>query len=165
VPIEETVGAMSQLVDAGKVRHLGISEARPKTIRRVEAEVLPLGRGFLTGTITRREDLGAGDARQHMPRFQPENLPRNLELVAELRRLAAAEGCTPAQLALAWLLSRGPGIVPIAGAGRRRWLDENAAAPDLAITAASREALDRVFAPGAAAGARYPVRFAHTPGL
>jgi aryl-alcohol dehydrogenase-like predicted oxidoreductase len=199
VPIEETVGAMRDLVGAGKVRYLGISEAGPQTIRRanvvhplsavqieyslwsrdVEIEILalcrelgiglvaysPLGRGFLTGTIASVEDLGASDARRQMPRFQPRNLPHNLALVTELHRLAAAEGCTPAQLALAWLLSRGPGIVPIAGTSRRRWLDENATAAGLAVTSATRDALERIFPPGAAAGARYPTRFARGLGL
>jgi aryl-alcohol dehydrogenase-like predicted oxidoreductase len=199
VAIEETVGAMSDLVRAGKVRHIGISEAGPQTIRRahavhplaavqieyslwsrdVETEILPLcralgigfvaysplGRGFLTGRIAAARDLGVADARRHMPCFQPENLPRNLALVAELRRLAAAERCTPAQLALAWLLSRRPGIVPIAGTSRRRWLDENAAAVGLTVGAASRDVLERVFAPGAAAGPRYPARFARGLGL
>jgi aryl-alcohol dehydrogenase-like predicted oxidoreductase len=158
VPIEDTVGAMSDLVREGKVRFLGISEAGPQTIRRahathpmsavqieyslwtrdVEGEILglcerlgigfvaysPLGRGFLTGTITGREELQAGDARRRMPRFQEENLRHNLDLVAQLRALADAEGCTPAQLALAWVLSRGRSIVPIAGTSHRRWLEE-----------------------------------------
>ncbi len=199
VPIEDTVGAMSDLVGAGKVRFLGISEAGPQTIRRahatfpmsavqieyslwtrdVERETLglcrelgigfvaysPLGRGFLTGTVTGREDLSAADARLRMPRFQEENLPRNLELVEELRRLARAEGCTPAQLALAWILSRCRTIVPIAGTSHRRWLEENAAAAEIAISAATAAALERTFRPGAAAGARYPELFSRTLGL
>ncbi len=199
VPIEDTVGAMSDLVGAGKVRFLGISEAGAQTIRRahmvhpmsavqieyslwtrdVEGEVLglcrelgigfvaysPLGRGFLTGTVTEREALGAADARRRMPRFQAENLPHNLELVAELRRLAAAEGCTAAQLALAWLLSRDSFVVPIAGTSHRRWLDENAAACELRISAETLDALDRVFAPGAAAGARYSELVSRSVGL
>ncbi len=199
VPIEDTVGAMSDLVRDGKVRFLGISEAGPQTIRRahathpmaavqieyslwtrdVEVEILglcrelgigfvaysPLGRGFLTGTVTGREALRDGDARQRMPRFQEENLRRNLELVAELRQLAEAERCTPAQLALAWVLSRGPSVVPIAGTSHRRWIEENAAAVDIRAAQATAEALDRIFRPGAAAGARYPEMFSRTLGI
>jgi len=125
----------------------------------------PLGRGFLTGTVTGRGDLREGDVRLRMPRFQEHNLPRNLELVARLRRLAAAERCTPAQLALAWVLSRGPSIVPIVGTSHRRWLEENAAASGLAISAATQQALDEIFWPGAAAGARYPEAISRTLGL
>ena len=199
VPIEDTVGAMSELVRAGKVRFLGISEAGPQTIRRahavypmsavqieyslwtrdVEGEILglcdelgigfvaysPLGRGFLTGTVTRREELRPGDARLRMPRFQAENLPSNLELVGELRRLAEAEGCTPAQLALAWILSRARSIVPIAGTSHRRWLEENAAATEIRLAATTEEALERIFPRGAAAGARYPEIFGRTFGI
>ena len=199
VPIEDTVGAMSDLVRDGKVRFLGVSEAGPQTIRRahatypmsavqieyslwtrdVEGEILglcdelgigfvaysPLGRGFLTGTVTGRGELRAGDVRLHMPRFHENNLPHNLELVTQLRRLAASEGCTPAQLALAWVLSRGRSIVPIAGTSRRRWLEENAAAADLRISAATQDALERIFRPGAAAGARYPDQFSSTLGI
>jgi len=199
VPIEDTVGAMSELVRDGKVRFLGISEAGPQTIRRahathpmaavqieyslwtrdVEGEILglcrelgigfvaysPLGRGFLTGTVTGREALGDGDARQRMPRFQEENLRHNLGLVAELRKLAEAERCTPAQLALAWVLSRGPSIVPIAGTSHPRWIEENAAAVYIRMTQPTAEALDRVFRPGAAAGARYPEMFGRTLGI
>jgi aryl-alcohol dehydrogenase-like predicted oxidoreductase len=190
VPIEETVGAMSDLVRQGKVRHLGICEAGAATIRRahathkmsavqieyslwsrdVETEVLPLceelgigfvaysplGRGFLTGTVTGLDALREGDARRNMPRFQGENLARNLALVEELKAHAAAEGCTPAQLALAWLLSRRPFVVPIAGTSHTSWLEENAAAAGLSISADTEDALDHVFAPGAASGTRYP---------
>jgi aryl-alcohol dehydrogenase-like predicted oxidoreductase len=199
VPIEDTVGAMSDLAHAGKVRFLGISEAAPATIRRahavhpmsavqieyslwtrdVEREVLPLcdelgigfvaysplGRGFLTGAIAGREAFAANDARRNMPRFTAENLPKNLALVAELRRLAAAEGCTPAQLALAWLLSRGPRVVPIPGTSRPERLAENAAAADLHPSPETLAALERVFAPGAAAGARYSERVSRSVGL
>jgi aryl-alcohol dehydrogenase-like predicted oxidoreductase len=190
VPIEDTVGAMSDLVRQGKVRHLGICEAGPATIRRahathslsavqieyslwtrdVEAEILPLceelgigfvaysplGRGFLTGTVASPADLRDGDARRGMPRFQGDNLRRNLALVEELKGHAAAERCTPAQLALAWLLARRRFIVPIAGTSHSRWLEENAAAAGLTISADTMDALDHVFAPGAAVGARYP---------
>ncbi len=212
VPVEDTVGAMSALVRAGKVRRLGISEAAPATIRRahavhpmtavqieyslwtreVEREVLPLcaelgigfvacsplGRGFLTGTIAGRAALADHDARRRMPRFAEENLPRNLELVGELRALAAAEGCTPAQLALAWLLSpsparaglargpqSGPGIVPIPGTSRPERLAENAAAAELRPSPTTLAALERLFAPGAAAGARYSERVSRSVGL
>jgi aryl-alcohol dehydrogenase-like predicted oxidoreductase len=199
VPIEDTVGAMSDLVKEGKVRFLGISEAGPQTIRRahathpmsavqieyslwtrdVEAEILdlcrmlgigfvaysPLGRGFLTGTVTGREELRAGDARLRMPRFQEDNLRRNLGLLDELRRLAKTESCTPAQLALAWILSRDASIVPIAGTSHPRWLEENAAAGDIRISAHTKTALERIFRPGAAAGARYPDLFGRTLGL
>ena len=190
VPIEDTVGAMSDLVRAGKVRHLGICEAGATTIRRahavhpiaavqieyslwtrdVEAEILPLcegfgigfvaysplGRGFLTGDVTSLGSLREGDARRRMPRFQAENLRRNLPLVEEVRAHAAAERCTPAQLALAWLLSRRPFIVPIPGTSHARRLEENAGAADIRLSADTEEALEHIFVPGAAAGARYP---------
>jgi aryl-alcohol dehydrogenase-like predicted oxidoreductase len=199
VPIEDTVAAMSDLVRAGKVRFLGISEAGPETIRRahavhplsavqieyslwsrdVEEAVLPLcrelgigfvaysplGRGFLTGAVNAPSDLGAGDARRNLPRFAAQNLPRNLELVAELRRLAASERCTPAQLAIAWVLSRGDDIVPIPGTSHRHRLEENAAAADITLSAASVSALNRIFRPGAAAGERYPAAYARTLGI
>jgi aryl-alcohol dehydrogenase-like predicted oxidoreductase len=199
VPIEDTVGAMSDLVRAGKLRFLGICEAGAETIRRahavhplaavqieyslwsreVEQAALPLcrklgigfvaysplGRGFLTGTVAAASDLGDGDARRNMPRFAGENLSRNLDLVAELRRLAASEHCTPAQLGLAWLLSRGPDIVPIPGTSHRHRLEENAAAAGLFPAAATLRALDAIFRPGAAAGARYPKAYARTLGI
>src|SRR5580700_7058927 len=189
VPIEDTVGAMSEFVRQGKVRHLGICEAGAATIRRahathplsavqieyslwtrdVEAEILPLceelgigfvaysplGRGFLTGKVAAAA-LRAGDARRNMPRFQGDNLRRNLALVEELKAHAAAENCTPAQLALAWVLSRAAYIVPIPGTSHRHRLEENAAAVSLKISADTEDALLRVFAPGAASGLRYP---------
>jgi len=164
VPIEDTVGAISDLVRHGKVRHLGICEAGAATIRRahathplsavqieyslwtrdVEAEILPLceelgisfvaysplGRGFLTGKVAVAA-LRAGDARRNMPRFQGDNLRRNLALIEELKAHAATENCTPAQLALAWVLSRAPHILPIPGTSHRHRLDENAAAVSL----------------------------------
>jgi aryl-alcohol dehydrogenase-like predicted oxidoreductase len=190
VPIEDTVGAISDLVRQGKVRHLGICEAGATTIQRahathplsaaqieyslwtreVEDEILPLceelsigfvaysplGRGFLTGNIDDTAALRAGDARRTMPRFQGNNLRRNLALVEKLKALAAAENCTPAQLALAWILSRAPYIVPIPGTSHRHRLDENAAAATVKISAHTEEALLHVFAPGAASGLRYP---------
>ena len=190
VPIEDTVGAMGELVRHGKVRHLGICEAGAATIRRahathplsavqieyslwtrdVEAEVLPLceelgigfvaysplGRGFLTGGVTSLDALRDGDARRNMPRFQGDNLARNLALVEELKAHAAAERCTPAQLAIAWVLSRRPFVVPIPGTSHVHRLQENAAAAGLRISADTADALDHIFAPGAAAGDRYP---------
>jgi len=190
VPMEDTVGAMSELVRHGKVRHLGISEAGAATIRRahavhplsavqieyslwtrdVEAEVLPLcdelgigfvaysplGRGFLTGGVTSLDRLRDGDARRRMPRFQAENLARNLALVEELKAHAATERCTPAQLAIAWVLSRRPFIVPIPGTSHVHRLEENAAAAGLRLSADTADALEHIFAPGAASGARYP---------
>ena len=189
VPIEETVGAMARLREAGKIRHLGISEPSPKTLRRAhaahpmaavqteyslwtrdaEAELLgvcaelgigyvaysPLGRGFLTGTVE-VEALGANDRRRDMPRFQGDNLRRNQGLLETLQRLAAKEGCTPAQLGLAWLLSRRDFIVPLPGTKQRRWLEENAAAADLSLSRETLAALDAAFPPNAAAGDRYP---------
>src|SRR5262250_519038 len=168
VPIEDTVGAMSDLVREGKVRHLGICEAGAATIRRahaihplsavqieyslwtrdVEAEILPLceelgigfvaysplGRGFLTGSVASLDTLREGDARRRMPRFQGENLQRNLALVEEVKAHAAAERCTPAQLALAWLLSRRPFILPIPGTSHVHRLEENAAAADIRVS-------------------------------
>ncbi len=190
VPIEETVGAMAELVTAGKVRYLGLSEASPQTIRRAHAvhpisalqseyslwtrdpesgplptcrelgigfvAYSPLGRGFLSGRIRSAADLAGDDFRRHNPRFQDPNLRRNLALVQTLEELAGARGCTPAQLALAWVLSRGPDVVPIPGTKRRRYLEENAAAAELELTAAELERLDEAFPPGAAAGERYP---------
>jgi len=190
VPIEETVGAMARLVEVGKVRHLGLSEASVATLRRAQAvhpiaalqseyslwtrdpedglldtcaelgigfvAYSPLGRGFLTATIGTLEDLGPKDRRRDMPRFQGENLTHNLDLLATLRAAAASEGCTPAQLALAWLLSRRPFIVPLPGSKQRRWLDENCDATQLAPSIATLAKLDEAFAPGRAAGTRYP---------
>ncbi|HRZ39144.1 MAG TPA: aldo/keto reductase [Candidatus Paceibacterota bacterium] len=190
VPIEDTVGAMSELVQAGKVRFLGLSEAAPATIRRaaavhpmtalqteyslwtrdVEAEILPtcrelgigfvpyspLGRGFLSGKIKQCGDLVADDWRRHAPRFQGENLQRNLELVGCLENLARGKRCTPAQLALAWVLAQGDDIMPIPGTKRRSYLEENLAALAVELTRADLTELDQAFPPGAAAGMRYP---------
>jgi aryl-alcohol dehydrogenase-like predicted oxidoreductase len=189
VPIEDTVGAMARLVDAGKVRHLGLSEAGAATLRRahaehpiaalqseyslwsrdVEAEILPacrelgigfvpyspLGRGFLSGEITGLEALADNDRRRGHPRFAAENLERNVGLLATLRELAAARRCTPAQIALAWLLAQSEDLVPIPGTKRRRYLEENAAAVDVALEPADLEALDAAFPQGVAAGERY----------
>jgi len=138
--------------------------------RDVEAEILPLceelgigfvaysplGRGFLTGSIADVAALRAGDARRNMPRFQGDNLRRNLALLEELKAHAAAENCTPAQLSLAWVLSRAPYIVPIPGTSHRRRIEENTAAVSLNISADTEDALLQVFTPGAASGLRYP---------
>ena len=189
-PIEETVGAMAELVQEGKVRHLGLSEAAPDTIRRAhavhpitalqteyslwtrdpEAEVLPtvrelgigfvayspLGRGFLSGRIRSADDLDERDFRRRGPRFQEDNLQRNLELVREVEEVAAEKGATPSQVALAWVLARGEDIVPIPGTKRRSFLEENAAAAAIELSPEDVERLDRAFPLGVAAGDRYP---------
>jgi aryl-alcohol dehydrogenase-like predicted oxidoreductase len=186
-PIEETVGAMAELVKAGKVRHIGLSEAAPATVRRAHAvhpitalqteyslwsrepehELLstcdelgigfvpysPLGRGFLTGRFRSPNDFAEGDWRRTNPRFQGENFQRNLDLVAVVQRIAGEKKCTPAQLALAWLLSRGKHIVPIPGSTRVERVEENAGAVNVALTAEDRAALDNIAA--AVAGERY----------
>lgn len=190
VPIEDTIGAMAKLVKAGKVRHLGISEAAIGTIRRahavhplaavqteyslwtrdVESGVMttceelgigfiaysPLGRGFLTGTVDNRETLSPKDVRLIMPRFQGENMQRNLELLAGLKRVALAVGKSPAQVAIVWLLSRQPPVVVLAGSSRRRWLEENASAASVTLSEEAKQELERIFAPGVAQGDRYP---------
>jgi len=188
VPIEDTVGAMASLVQAGKVGHLGLSEASAETIRRahavhpitalqteyslftrdVEAEVLPavrelgigfvayspLGRGFLTGAYKRPSDLPDGDSRaDRFPRFAGENFDRNLALVRSVEQLAASRDCTPGQLALAWVLSRGDDVVPIPGTKRRTYLEENVAAADIELTSEDLAWLDEHV--GRPAGDRY----------
>jgi aryl-alcohol dehydrogenase-like predicted oxidoreductase len=189
-PIEDTVGALAGLVEAGKVRWIGLSEASVETLERAckvppiaalqseyslwtrdpEQGVLaacrrlgvgfvpysPLGRGFLTGAIAKPEDLAPDDYRRHTPRFQGENFEKNLELARQVREIAARIGCTPGQLALAWVLAQGEDIVPIPGTKRRRWLEENVAAVNLELGAAVLAELDALFPPGAAAGTRYP---------
>lgn len=189
-PIEETVAAMAELVGAGKVRYLGLSEAAPATLRRAaashpiaalqteyslwsrepEEEIIPtcralgigfvayspLGRGFLAGQIRRIEDLAPDDWRRTSPRFQGDNLQRNLELVGRIRDVAMQKQCTPAQLALAWLLAQGEDIVPIPGTKRRAYLEENAGAFEVALTEDDLARLAEAAPPGAAIGARYP---------
>jgi aryl-alcohol dehydrogenase-like predicted oxidoreductase len=189
VPIEETVGAMSELVAAGKVRHLGLSEASPETIRRAHAvhpitalqseyslwtrdpedgvlettrelgigfvAYSPLGRGFLTGRFRSPEDFEDDDFRRHHPRFTGENFQRNLDLVARVQELAQDKGCTPAQLALAWVLSRGDDVVPIPGTKRRSYLEENAGAADVELSEEDVEQLEEAFPLGVTAGDRY----------
>jgi aryl-alcohol dehydrogenase-like predicted oxidoreductase len=190
VPIEETVGAMAELVDAGKVRFLGLSEAAPATIRRahavhpisalqseyslwsrdMEEEVLPtirelgiglvayspLGRGFLTGRIEAADDLEQGDFRRNNPRFQGENLSRNLELVNRVKEIARDKDCTPGQLALAWVMAQGDDVVPIPGTKRRTYLEQNVAAVELELDTSDLQRLDEAAPVGAAAGDRYP---------
>ncbi len=189
-PVEDTWGAMAELVQAGKVRHLGISEAAPATIRRAHAvhpvtalqtewslwsrdpedELLPLvrelgigfvpysplGRGFLTGQFRTPEDIPEDDFRRHNPRFQGENFTRNLQLVDRVKELADERGCTPAQLALAWLLAQGDDVAPIPGTKKRSRLEENLGAADVTLTADDLARLDELAPVGAAAGDRYP---------
>jgi aryl-alcohol dehydrogenase-like predicted oxidoreductase len=188
-PIEETVGAMAELVEQGKVRYLGLSEAAVETIRRahavhpisalqteyslwsrdVEDEILPvirelgiglvayspLGRGFLSGRIRSIDDLEEGDFRRDNPRFQGANFEKNLELVERVEELAAAKGCTAAQIALAWVLTQGEDIVPIPGTTRLKNLEENVAALDVELTEEELRDLEAVLPKGAAAGDRY----------
>ena len=190
VPIEETVGAMSRLVEAGKVRHIGLSEAGAETIRRAhathpitalqteyslwsrdaEAEVLPvcrqlgigfvayspLGRGFLTGTISTPDALGPDDLRRSHPRYTADSMSANMRLIAGLEAVAKRLDATPAQVALAWLLGRGEDVVPIPGTKKVRWLEENAHAATLELPETDREILDALFARGAATGDRLP---------
>ena len=190
VPIEDTVGAMSRLVEQGKVRYLGLSEASPATVRRahsvhpitalqsefsllyrVEAEetlpVLrelgisfvaysPLGRSLLTGSTRTAAEIPADDRRRDHPRFQDENLQKNLDLLKPLLDMAKQKGCTPGQLALAWLLARGRDIVAIPGTKRKARLDENVAAAAVSITPAEVATLQDAVPTGAAAGTRYP---------
>jgi aryl-alcohol dehydrogenase-like predicted oxidoreductase len=189
VPIEETVGAMGELVRRGKVRWIGLCEAGPGTIRRacrehalaalqteyslwfrdVEQDVLPacrelgvayvayapLGRGLLTGRIKSVADLPEGDRRRRHPRFSAENLARNVALVRELERIAAANGVTPAQLAIAWLLAQGDDVVPIPGTNHAANVEQNARAAELDVSKADVDRLSEIFAPGAGAGERY----------
>jgi aryl-alcohol dehydrogenase-like predicted oxidoreductase len=190
VPIEDTVGAMADLVRAGKVRHLGLSEAGIGTLRRAHAvhpiaalqteyslwtrdpedgilaacrelgigfvAYSPLGRGFLTGQITRFEDLAADDYRRMSPRFQGENFQKNLDLVARVSTIASEKGCTASQLALAWVLAQGDDVVPIPGTKRRTYLVENVGALDVRLSADDLRRIDEAMPSGVAAGERYP---------
>jgi len=190
VPIEDTVGAMAELVKAGKVRFLGLSEAAPATLRRaaavhpiaalqteyslfsreLEGEILPtlrelgiglvpyspLGRGFLTGEIRSPADLAETDFRRGAPRFQGENFAKNLELVERLEAMAKQKGCTPAQLALAWVLAQGDDVVPIPGTRRQSRLEENTAAANVELTQEELEEIDRLLPPELVSGMRYP---------
>jgi aryl-alcohol dehydrogenase-like predicted oxidoreductase len=196
IPIEETVGAMSDLVSAGKVRYLGLSEVSADTLRRAnevhqitalqseyslwtrdpEESVLPacrdlgvgfvpfapLGRGFLTGKLT-EPNFDADDFRNSNPRFEADNFRRNQQLAQLVQSLAAARGCTAAQLCLAWLLSRGPDIVPIPGTKRPERVEENAAAAAIQLTPDELAEIDQAFPLGVAAGARYGANAATAP--
>lgn len=190
VPIEETVGAMAELVKAGKVKYLGLSEASAATIRRahavhpitalqteyslwtrdVEDDILPtlrelgigfvpyspLGRGFLAGAISKPSDLAATDVRTiRMPRFAGEAFDKNAVLVAKVKEIAATKGCTPAQLALAWVLAKGDDLVPIPGTKRRKYLEENAGCVAVKLTPAEVTELETAVPPEAVAGTRY----------
>ena len=188
-PIEETVGAMADLVRQGKIRHIGLSEAKAGTLRRAvkvhpitalqsefslwtrdhEDQVIPtcrelgigfvayspLGRGFLTGQIKRYEDFAPDDFRRNSPRFQGENFQKNLDLVKKVEEIARGKGCTPSQLALAWVLAQGEDIVPIPGTKRRKYLEDNVGALDVKLTVEDLIEINKVFPPGAAAGDRY----------
>ena len=198
IPVEDTWGALSELVAEGKVRHLGISEASADTIRRahrvhpatalqsewslwtrgVEDEVVPtcrelgigivpfspLGRGFLTGGITRVDALPADDMRRNLPRFAEGNLDRNLRIVAALRELAGEKGVTAGQLALAWVQSRGADVVPIPGTKRRKYLEENAAAATLELSGEDIARIEAAVPADAVAGERYPSALARNVG-
>ena len=189
-PIEDTVGAMARLVEQGKVRFLGLSEAGGDTIRRAqsthpiaalqteyslwsrdpEAGLLalvrelgigfvpysPLGRGFLTGRFRTTDDLEPGDWRRNSPRFQAENFNRNLQLAASVQQIAGEKGCTPSQLALAWVLAQGQDIVPIPGTKRVQYLQDNVAAVNVELTRDDLSRIDAAFPAGSASGARYP---------
>jgi aryl-alcohol dehydrogenase-like predicted oxidoreductase len=189
-PIEDTMGALADLVRAGKIRYIGLSEASVGTIERAvkvhpvtalqseyslwtrdpEEGVLdacrrhgigfvpysPLGRGFLTGEIRRPEDFAPDDWRRNSPRFQGDNFAKNIALVDKVRELAREAGCTPGQLALAWVLAQGPDIVPIPGTKRRKYLEENVEAVDIDLGPSQLVELETIFARGAAAGTRYP---------
>ncbi len=189
VPIEETVGAMAELVKQGKVRYLGLSEAAPATIRRARAihpisalqteyslwsrepedSILPtlrelgigfvpyspLGRGFLTGAIASPDDFAPDDYRRNAPRFQGDNFAKNLELVSQVKAIAAEKGVTAGQLALAWLLAQGDDIVPIPGTKRRAYLEENIGATTVILTTEDLSRINSVAPQGVAAGDRY----------
>ena len=197
VAIEETIGAMAELVAAGKVRYLGMSEAAPATLERAAkvhpiaalqteyslwtrdpehdgvldacrrlgiafVAYSPLGRGFLTGAIRSPEDFDADDYRRSSPRFQGDNFARNLQLVDQVKALAADKGCSPAQLALAWVLAQGEDVLAIPGTKKRSRLDENLGALDVTLSGDDLAAIDAVFPPEAVAGTRYaPAGMAH----
>ena len=189
-PIEDTVGAMADLVKEGLVRHIGLSEASSQTLRRAEkvhhitalqseyslwtrdpednlldtcrelgigfVPYSPLGRGFLTGAFRSPEDFADDDYRRNSPRFQGENFDRNLKIVQKVEQIASEIGCTPGQLALAWVLAQGDDVAPIPGTKRRKYLEENAGAVKVELTKKQLDEIDRVFPKGAASGTRYP---------
>ncbi len=188
-PVEDTIGAMTRLIEQGKIRHIGMSEAAIDTLRRAHAvypitalqteyslwsrdpedgllnacrdmgigfvACSPLGRGFLTGRIKSLDDLPPDDFRRNDPRFQGENLRKNLELVARIEEMAAQKGCTPSQLALAWVLTQGKDTVPIPGTKQRPYVQEDVGALDVEITSEELERLSEIAPKGATAGARY----------
>ncbi len=190
VPIEESVGGMAELVDEGKIRHIGLSEVSADTLRKacavhpiaalqsewslwtrgIEAEIVPVarelgvgivpyspvGRGFLTGAYASINDLSKDDFRRYNPRFQGDNLQANLKLVARVREIADDVGCSPVQLALAWLLHQGDDVVPIPGTKRVRYVEENCEAAEISLSADHLGALDEAAPVGVAAGERYP---------
>ncbi|MFT3698901.1 MAG: aldo/keto reductase [Kofleriaceae bacterium] len=194
-PIEDTIGAMADLVKAGKVRYLGMSEAGVDTLRRavkvhpitaLQTEYSlwtrdpedgnlaacrelgigfvaysPLGRGFLTGQIKSFDDLAPDDFRRHNPRFQGANFDKNLQLVHEVERLAKAKGCTPSQLALAWVMAQGTDIVPIPGTKRISFLEDNLGAESITLTSEELAQIDRIAPKGIAAGTRYAEQAMH----
>lgn len=190
-PIEETVGAMSRLVEEGKVRYLGLSEASAESLRKASSvhpitalqseyslwtrdvednEVLstcrelgigfvaysPLGRGFLSGEIKKFEDLAEDDYRRHSPRFQGDNFSKNLDLVNRVEEIAKEKGASASQLALAWVLAQGNDIVPIPGTKRRKYIESNAEAVELKLTAEDLKRIDEAFPKDAVSGLRYP---------
>ncbi|RSM54510.1 aldo/keto reductase [Amycolatopsis sp. WAC 01376] len=197
-PIEETWGALAELVQEGKIRYAGISEAGAETIRRahavhpvtalqsewslwtrgIEGEILstvrelgigvvpfsPLGRGFLTGSVTSVKDLPADDMRRGLPRFAEGNFERNMAIVEALRALAEQKGVTAGQLALAWVQAQGDDVVPIPGTKRRKYLEENAAAAELELSEVDIEAIEKAAPAEAIAGERYPERLARAAG-
>jgi len=192
VPIEDVVGAMGDLIQEGKVRFLGLSEAGEQTIRRAHAvhpiaalqseyslwernlepriipllrqlgiglvPFAPLGRGFLTGAVKRAEDYPASDYRRNDPRYQGQNFDANVHAAATVRELGTRKGATPAQVALAWLLHKGPDLVPIPGTKRRRYLDENLASTSVSLTSAEMAELDMTLTPDKVSGPRYGAR-------
>ena len=195
VPIEETVGAIADLIQEGKIRYAGLSEANSDTLRRAaqvhpiamlqteyslwtrepELDVLavcrelgtslvaysPLGRGFLTGAFQSPDNFPPDDFRRHSPRFQGENFYRNLELVEKVKEIAAQKNCTPAQLALAWLLAKGEDIVPIPGTKQQARLRENVGAIELELTSEEMQQIEAIVPIGSAAGTRYPEAAMH----
>ena len=189
-PIEETVGAMAELVTSGKVRYIGLSEASASNVRKAHAvhpiaalqnewslwsrdleengqlaaarelgiavvAYSPLGRGFLTGAIRTPNDFAEDDFRKSSPRFVGENFQKNLDLVTHVKAIAKKKGCTPGQLALAWLLAQGDDVVPIPGTKRVKYLEENVGALDVRLSPDELREIDRIFPPNAASGERY----------
>ncbi len=196
VPIEDTVGTLGELVREGKIRHVGLSEAGPDTLRRAhsvyplsmlqteyslwtrepETDVLPvcrelgislvayspLGRGFLTGAFQTPEDFAPDDFRRYSPRYQGENFQRNLQLVEKVKEIATQKNCTPAQLALAWLLAQGEDVIPIPGTKQRKRLEENLGAVEVELSEDDLQRIEEIAPLGVAAGTRYPEAIMHT---